>query len=38
MKEFNVTGACNPRRHYMADTSEKLNTIKTMVDKGSILP
>jgi len=34
MKEFNITGICNPSRHYMVDISKKLNKIKVMVDKG----
>ncbi len=34
-KEFNVTGICNPQRHYMVDTANKLNEIKKLVEKGS---
>jgi len=34
MREFNVTGLCVPRLHYMADTSEKIRQIITMVEKG----
>ncbi len=33
-KEFNVTGICNPQRHYMVDTTNKLNEIKKLVEKG----
>jgi hypothetical protein len=34
MKEFNVTGACNPEKHYMVDNSKRLSEIKKLVDKG----
>jgi hypothetical protein len=34
-KEFNVTGACNPRHHYMVDITERLDEIKTLIDKGA---
>ncbi|MFP3152990.1 AAA-like domain-containing protein [Lachnospiraceae bacterium ZAX-1] len=34
MKRFNVTGLCIPNRHYMVDTSEKLEKIKLLVDAG----
>jgi hypothetical protein len=34
-KEFNVTGTCNPSRHYMVDITERLEEIKGMIDKGS---
>jgi len=34
MREFNVTGLCVPSMHYMADTSEKIRQIITMVEKG----
>ena len=33
MREFNVTGTCIPGRHYMVDTTEKLEAIKKMIDK-----
>jgi AAA-like domain len=33
-KEFNVTGTCFPRLHYMVDTSQKIKSIFTLVDKG----
>ena len=35
MREFNVTGLCIPKRHYMVDTSDKLEQIKAMVDRGN---
>lgn len=34
MKKFNVTGLCVPDKHYMADTSEKINAIMSHVDAG----
>ncbi len=33
-KEFNDVGTCVPRRHYMADTSEKIEAIIRMIEKG----
>jgi hypothetical protein len=34
-KEFNVSGACNPNKHYMVDISKTLAVIKVLVDKGA---
>ena len=31
---FNVTGACNPKRHYMVNIQKSLEEIKKMVDRG----
>ena len=33
MKEFNTTGLCNPKKHYMVDISNKLDDIKKLVEK-----
>lgn len=33
-KRFNVTGACHPGQHYMADTSAKFTRIMEMVEQG----
>ena len=33
MKEFNTTGLCNPKKHYMVDISENLEYIKTLIEK-----
>ena len=33
MKEFNTTGLCNPKKHYMVDISNKLDYIKKLVKK-----
>jgi len=32
-REFNVTGICNPKMHYMAETSRKINQIIELVEK-----
>ncbi|MGL4944033.1 MAG: AAA family ATPase [Thermoguttaceae bacterium] len=34
MKEFNTTGLCVPRKHYMVDISNKLQQIEELVHKG----
>ena len=34
MREFNTTGLCVPRRHYMVDISERVAQIRAMVEKG----
>jgi hypothetical protein len=34
MKEFNITGTCIPERHYMVDTSNKIQKIIQLIDKG----
>ena len=33
-KEFNITGVCFPKRHYMMDTRAKMATIMDMVERG----
>jgi hypothetical protein len=33
-KEFNDTGLCIPGRHYMVDTSKKIERILHLIDKG----
>ena len=33
-REFNDTGLCIPDRHYMADTSEKIESILRLIEKG----
>ena len=33
MREFNVTGICVPKKHYMVDITSKLEQIKILVDK-----
>ena len=33
-KRFNVTGSCNPDRHYMVDTETRFNAIKQLIDAG----
>jgi len=34
MRRFNVTGLCNPNKHYMVDITNKLRQIKEMIDYG----
>ncbi len=34
MKEFNITGTCIPERHYMVDTSKKIQKIINLIDRG----
>jgi hypothetical protein len=33
-KEFNITGNCNARKHYMADVSGKLEQVLKMIERG----
>jgi hypothetical protein len=33
-KEFNVTGTCIPEMHYMVDTTNKLEKVIKLIDKG----
>ena len=33
MREFNITGICNPEWHYMVDTSEKMNQMVELIEK-----
>lgn len=33
-KEFNVTGSCNPIRHYMVDISHKFAEVMGLIEKG----
>ena len=33
-REFNDTGSCNPRKHYMADITAKFEQVKALVDRG----
>ena len=35
MKEFNITGTCIPHKHYMVDTSNKIEKVVTrLIEKG----
>ena len=34
MKEFNVTGSCNPAWHYMVDTSTRFEAIIRYIETG----
>ena len=33
-KEFNITGSCSPKKHYMADVSSQLEDTYEMIEKG----
>lgn len=33
-KRFNITGSCNPERHYMVDTEKRFNAVKDLIDAG----
>jgi hypothetical protein len=33
-KRFNVTGPCNPQKHYMVNIDDKLKTIQKMIERG----
>ena len=35
MKTFNVTGSCNPERHYMVDTESRFRAVEKLIDGGS---
>ncbi len=35
MKEFNTTGVCVPKKHYMVDISGKLEQIAALIDRGN---
>lgn len=34
-KEFNITGLCVPKKHYMVNLNSRLEHLKKMIDKGS---
>ena len=33
-KRFNVTGSCNPERHYMVDTEKRFKSVEELIDMG----
>ena len=33
-KKFNVTGNCNPQRHYMVDISHKFEQVQELINQG----
>ena len=33
-KKFNITGSCNPQRHYMVDTEGRFKAIEELIDTG----
>ena len=34
MREFNSTGLCVPRKHYMVDISGRVEQMRAMVERG----
>ena len=33
-KRFNVTGSCNPERHYMVETEKRFKAVEELIDNG----
>ena len=33
-KKFNITGSCNPERHYMVDLETRFKTVEKLIDNG----
>ena len=33
-KRFNITGSCNPERHYMVDTEKRFRAVENLIDMG----
>ena len=33
-KKFNVTGSCNPERHYMVDTEKRFKAVEELIEMG----
>ena len=33
-RKFNITGSCNPERHYMVDISGRVAQMRAMVERG----
>ncbi len=33
-KEFNITGSCNPQKHYMVNMSRRFEGVESLIDKG----
>ena len=33
-KEFNITGSCNPERHYMVDTRKRFEAVEALIERG----
>ena len=34
IKEFNITGSCNPEWHYMVDTAKRFKAVEDLIEKG----
>ena len=33
-KKFNITGSCNPERHYMVDSKKRFKAVEDLIDAG----
>ena len=33
-KKFNITGSCNPERHYMVNSKARFETVENLIDAG----
>ena len=33
-KRFNITGSCNPEKHYMVDTEKRFQAVEELIDMG----
>ena len=33
-RKFNITGSCNPERHYMVDSEKRFKVIEDLIDAG----
>ena len=33
-KKFNITGSCNPEKHYMVDTAKRFEAVEDLIDSG----
>ena len=33
-KKFNITGSCNPERHYMVDSMTRFKAVENLIDAG----
>ena len=33
-KRFNITGSCNPEKHYMVDSEQRFRAVEKMIDYG----
>lgn len=36
-RKFNITGSCNPERHYMVDSKKRFEAVENLIDAGEYL-